>query len=63
MAAFIYLGSAVLTMQMHYNEPRGYPGAEVDKESICSKPEVLDLSAPRSWKPQGQDVVSPASNV
>ena len=45
-------------MQMHYNKVRSYSGAEVGKESACSAPVALDLSAPRSWKPQDLDVVS-----
>ena len=43
---------------VHYNESRGYLGAEVEEESPCSALVALDLSAPRSWKTQDQDVVS-----
>ena len=35
-------------IQMHYNESRGYPGAEVEEESTCSAPVALDLLGPRS---------------
>lgn len=48
----------VSTMQMHYTESRGYPGMEAEEESTGSTPVALDLSYPRSWKTQGQDVVS-----
>lgn len=49
---------------MHYNEPRDYPGAEVEEESAFSTPVALELSIPRrSWKPQGQGVVPPGLNV
>lgn len=34
----------------------GYSGVEVEEESVCPAPVALGLSAPRSWKPQGQDV-------
>jgi len=53
---------AKTAMQMHY-ESRGYPGAEVEGESSCSAPVALGLLGLGSWKPQGQDVVPPASNV
>ena len=44
-------------MQMNYNESKDYPRAEVEGEKACCAPVVLGLSGPRSWKPQGQDVV------
>lgn len=47
---------AVTAMQMHYNEPRVH-GAEVEEESTYSAPVALDLSVPRSWKPQDQAIV------
>lgn len=46
-----------------FNESRGYPGAEAEEESPCLVPVALDQSAPRSWKSQGQDVVSQAFDV
>ena len=53
-AAFLIgRGVAVPAMQIYYNESRGYPGAGVEEERVCSVPEALDLSAPRPWKPQG----------
>ena len=42
----------LITMQMHYNESRDYPGAEVEEESTYSTPVTL-----RPWKPQDQDAV------
>lgn len=62
MATFLNAGGgerAVPAKQKYYNESRGYPGAELGKESACSTPVALRLLASRSWKPQGQDVVSP----
>ena len=50
-------GGVITTMQLHYHENKGYHVAEVEEENTCSPPVALDLSAPRSWKPQGQDVV------
>jgi len=50
-------GRVVPAVQVHYNESRGYPGAEVEEESPCSAPVALDLSDPRSWKTQSQDVL------
>lgn len=47
---------------MHPVESRGRPGAEVE-EGACSAPAALDPSAPRSWRPQGQDVELQAFNV
>lgn len=41
---------------MHCNESRGYPVAEVGEESACSIIVAFDLSDPKSWKLQGQDV-------
>jgi len=35
-------------MQMHYNESRVYPGAEVEEESTYSAPVALGLSVLRS---------------
>lgn len=49
----------VPTMQMHYNESKGYSQADVVEGSACSSPVALDLSTLRSRKPQGQDVVLP----
>ena len=40
------------TVEMHYNECRGYLGTELELKTACSAPVT-----PRSWKPQGQDVV------
>lgn len=34
-------GEVVSAMQMHYNESRCYPGAEVEEESTCSSPVAL----------------------
>ena len=36
-----WCGGAVLPMQMHYNESKGYPGAEIEQESAYSV--ALDL--------------------
>ena len=59
MAAFLCGGEvAIPTVQIHYNETRGYPEAEVEEESAYSTPVALDLSTPKSWRSQGQDVVS-----
>lgn len=53
------MGGSGPTMQMYYNESRGYPEADVDEECACSEPVILTLSGPRSWKPQSQDMVLP----
>lgn len=52
---FMGLGweGAVPAKQMHYNESRGYSGAQEEEESTGSAPVALDLSGPRSWKTQG----------
>ena len=47
---------AETTMQMDYNEPRGYPRAEVEEDSPRSAPVALGLLARGSWQPEGQDV-------
>lgn len=52
---------AITAMQMSYNESRGYPGTEVEEESMGLW--LLGTLAPGSWGPQGQDVCPQASNV
>lgn len=39
-------GGAIPTMQMYYNECRGYPGTEVEEKSSGSAPALC------AWKPQ-----------
>lgn len=36
--------------QMHYNEPKGNPRAEVEGESLCSAPVALPLLGLGSWR-------------
>ena len=55
--------ATVSTMQMHYRESRGYRGAEVEEESICSAFVALDPSDSRSWKPQVRILCHWALNV
>ena len=50
-------GTSETTMQIHYNESKGFLGAQVEERSPCSAPVAPNLSVPRSWKPQGQNVV------
>lgn len=52
---------AITAMQMSYNESKGYPGTEVEDESMGLW--LLGTLAPGSWGPQGQDVCPQASNV
>lgn len=62
LAAFTMEGGDYKHLQMYY-ESRGYPGAEVKEESTCSAPVVLDMSAPRSQKPQIRMLYPQASDV
>lgn len=48
---------AVTAMQTYDNEPKSYPGAEVEGERASSASVALDLLAPRPEKLQGQDAV------
>lgn len=48
MAAFLQGGGAVTAMQIHFNESRAYPGAEVEEESTGSAPVAFGLVAPGS---------------
>lgn len=50
-------GLGILAVQIHYNESRGYLGADMEEEGASSTPVALDLSTPKSWKAQGQGVV------
>ena len=36
-----FLVGTITVMQMYYNESRGYPGAEVEEESLCFVPVAL----------------------
>ena len=47
----VVVGSTT-AMQTQYDESRGYSGAEVEEERACSALVALDVSGPRSWKPQ-----------
>ena len=52
LAVFLPRGKAVTAMQTHYNEYRGYLGAEVEEERHALHQWLLVC------KPQGQDVAS-----
>ena len=49
----------VPTMQMHHNDSRHYPEAEVEQETTWSTPLAFDFSGPRCRRPQGQGVLLP----
>lgn len=50
------VGESKTAMQMHNNESRGYPIAEMEEKSTYFAPVALGLLAPGSWEPQCQDV-------
>lgn len=47
-AAFLHWGSGDDTNSANAFQSRGYPGAELEEESVYSVPMALDLSDPRS---------------
>ena len=59
LVAALLHGGTVTIMQIHSTESRCCLGAEVEEVSTCSALVTIVLSVPRSWKPQGQNVVPP----